>query len=72
MNAPTITVRGYFGDKEVTREKFIEIWREHADNLKRLPSNIAGLDWAEKVIAETVELAGSEFDRILSETTEEK
>ena len=67
MKAPTITVTGHFGDKEVTREEFIETWRDHAANLKRLPGNIAGFEWAERVVAETIELAGSEFDRILRE-----
>lgn len=68
MNAPTITVAGYFGrDKEVTRDEFVAIWKEHAGNLMRLPSNDAGFTWATKVIDETVELAGSEFDRILKE-----
>lgn len=73
MNERTITFAGYFGkDKEMTREDFIAIWKEHASNLRRLPSNVAGFAWADKVVAETVELAGSEFDRIYSETKEAK
>jgi hypothetical protein len=69
MKEPTITVAGYFGkDKEVTRDEFVAIWKEHAGNLYRLPSDDAGFTWAAKVIDETVELAGSEFDRILEES----
>ncbi len=68
MSKRTITVAGFFGDKELTRREFIEEWRVHAANLKRLPGNAAGYAWAEKVVAETVELAGTEFDRILRES----
>jgi len=32
----TVTVAGYFKDKQVTKKEFIAIWTEHVNEFKRL------------------------------------
>ena len=60
----TITVAGYFGDKQMTKEDFVKTWVDHANELLRLDYS---RDWQDKVIAmkQTVcEKAISEFERM--------
>lgn len=61
----TITVSGHFGDKEVTRESFIDQWLVHVTQLNRLVSNEDGIEWVQLVKMQTEEIAGQEFDKTL-------
>ena len=61
----TITVSGHFGDKEVTRESFIDQWLVHVTQLNRLASNEDGIEWVQLVKMQTEEIAGQEFDKTL-------
>ena len=69
MKEPTITVAGYFGDKEVTRDEFINTWRTHVAELKRLPhyDDLIAMEVVNKMIDAVIDMAGKEFDRILEE-----
>ena len=62
MNEETVTVVGYFGkDKQVTREEFVKVWKEHISELRRL-------SWDDPRISEIIEtvqeIASVEFDRL--------
>ena len=68
----TITVRGYFDDKQVTKPEFIKTWVEHISEcriLSILP------DWQRKVddMVESISAeAADEFDRTYSTQQELK
>lgn len=64
MTLPTITVDGFFGPREITRDKFIEVWTQHVGELHRLSHEP---EWTNEVheIREKIEAkAGEEFDRM--------
>ena len=74
MNEPprTITVNGYFGDKQMTIEEFTREWTEHTKQLWRImPSST----WMERVSEFSVEVelaCHSEFVRMWQEQTGEE
>ena len=60
MTSPTITVDGFFGEKQVTREDFINQWVDHAAQLSSLDFEF----WLE-LKPQVTELAGQKFDLCL-------
>lgn len=64
INARTITVNGTFGDKEMTRREFINVWWTEAKNFKNITWSE---EWAARVntfMADVEEQAGKEFDSL--------
>lgn len=61
----TITVNGWFGDdKQMTKEEFTKVWREHAGELLRINHGDA---WTREVTAiakKVIEQCEKEFDRM--------
>lgn len=58
----TITVTDYFGgEREVTREEYIERWLEHAREFRKIGwSHPKEVELIEKMVAE---MAGAQFDK---------
>lgn len=67
----TITVGSYFGDKEVTKQEFVDIWYKHLFELRRL--DYSG-DWNQKVDDMAVVLRNkcmNEFERLYKSQNQE-
>lgn len=62
----TITVKGHFGDKEVTRESFIDQWVGHAKQFNRLASSTDSVDDIQLIVRMVKKMAESEFDKTLA------
>ena len=63
----TITVEGFFGEKQMTKEEFVKVWVDQAGELIKLDYS---RDWQDKVIEmkQTVcEKAINEFERMYEE-----
>lgn len=66
MTNATITVRSWNGDKEVTREEFIETWSYQVKDLWALCETDAEYDLADQIKKQVAELAAKDFDRTLA------
>lgn len=67
MDKPTITVAGYFDDKQITKYAFVEEWLSHVEQLKRLSYDMEWLDKVDKIRHEVLLQAGKEFDAALKQ-----
>jgi hypothetical protein len=60
----TITVTGYFGDKQMTKEEYVKVWREHVGELLRIDYSD---EWTREVTAiadKVIKRVEGEFDRM--------
>lgn len=60
MTEKTVTVNSHFGDKQVTREDFVEQWMSHGRQISNL-----NFDFWMKIRKEYEEVAGQEWDELL-------
>lgn len=63
----TITVDGSFGEIQITKEKYCEMWKSHTNQLRRINYS---LDWQKEVSVMTervVEVVEADFERLYKE-----
>ena len=61
----TITVQGYFGDKELTQDEFVTQWVDHVAQLRRLSWTQEWADEVDAILAKVTREARAEFIRLL-------
>ena len=68
----TITVNGYFGEKEVTKEEFAQEWIDHIRQLKRISYSLDWMDYVTSVEKKTELECDAEFDRMWEKQNNDK
>jgi hypothetical protein len=58
----TVTVQSIFGPKEITRQQFVEEWRDHMRQLYGLSA--AHFEEFAEMVLRVEDIARSEFDRL--------
>ena len=61
----TITVIGYFGDKEMTKEQFVNEWKQHGQQLYSISQG--NTEEVYNMVRRIEQIAAERFDFILQE-----
>ena len=60
--ARTISVKGHFGDLDLTKESFASRWMAHATELRKLSSNTVWQKNVDRMVSKTRVFAHIEFE----------
>ncbi|MCD6337133.1 MAG: hypothetical protein J7M01_02740 [Candidatus Marinimicrobia bacterium] len=63
-NERTITVNNFFGDKQMNKNDFINVWSEHISQLKLLDYNEIWQDKVDDMMMGVRNKASNEFNRL--------